>query len=270
MLRSSFLPSAAALLLAACASNPDQHVRALGSVGKFADLELTYEASVSTLAWNVTDLDIDEESAPQEAEQFVRIETRTVVLTDAEVTALLGSERGGAWSIKTNRNRARAWFDRAAESTKQEQQALTLYPDRQSYMTVANQTAFIESFDIKGTARELIADPVISVACEGIAFIAVGSPSENGDSVRVEATLERHDLADPIATLEVHLPKIFAPFTIQRPVTTHQRAEVTADLARDEAVVMAIPRAGDQTHMDVVLLTATAIAGNKAKADPQD
>ena len=259
-----------ALALCACASGPNSSVSGLRSVGEFADLELTYKASVSTLVWDATQLKFEELSDAEEFESFVRIETRTAVLTHAEVAALLGSERGGAWSIKTSRQRAQAWFDRVHETTQQERRALTLAPGQQNYVTVASQKAFIESFDIKGSSVQLVADPVIAVACEGVVLFATGTPLEDMSGVRIEAALERHDLEDPMATLEVELPWGVAPVEIQRPVTTHQRAEVTTELTPKEAVVLAIPRSGDPEHMDVVLLTAKTVTGNKSPDEPQE
>ncbi len=258
---------AALFLAASCASSPQPSTEGLGTVGEFAEVDLTYEASVSTVVWSAEDLEFDVPEDLDQVERYVRVETRTAELTRAEVAALLGSERDHAWSIKTSRDRARRWFDRARETTNQQQQALTLVPGHKSYTSVCNQVAFIESFEVKGSAAELVAEPVISVANEGVVFFATASPSEDGSSVALDAAFERHGLTKPFPTLEVDLPWLVSPAEIQRPVTTHQRVEVLTDLGPDEAVVTAIPRAGDPEHMDVVFLTAKTVDRDGAEVN---
>lgn len=262
-MRLHLLVPAAALLLASCAStaSPSVSVREGHAIlGDFNKTPHTYEASASGSVWQPANRELENGKDYASWEPAIEIRSRTMVLTGAQVIALVGDARMGAWTIRASLAEVQEAF---APFGGHSMQMMTLHANQEGQITTQKQTAFVESFQMVASSTHMIADPVVAVASEGSLLRATGTPVGDSGSVRVVAQVELHELASPIATHEVQVPGATTPVSVQLPVTTHQMLSFTEVLSPDEAIVGALPVTGDPTRMNIFVLTAIEREGPK-------
>jgi len=129
---------------------------------------------------------------------------------------------------------------------------------------VSNQRAFVESFDVVGDGAALIADPVVSVARDGMHFLF--RATLDGEAVDLEFTAELAHIQQLERARAVQLP-VGAPVHIQQPVTVLQRVETAGSLAGGRQLVVCTPSA-ERGNSYLLLVTAEEVAARGDGRDP--
>ena len=121
-------------------------------------------------------------------------------------------------------------------------------------ITVADQVAYVERFEVTGDGTALLADPVVGVASSGMLLDLTALPTPSG--VQLTATAETADLQLHEGGREVQLPSAGTTVQLQQPVTVVQRVETSGVLAPGRQLALCAP-ATEPDRSVVHLLTAT-------------
>lgn len=116
---------------------------------------------------------------------------------------------------------------------------LLLRPGARGSLSIADQTAFIESFKVVKAEPGLLADPVIGIATEGLEVELIATPE--GPAVRVDVLATYADVRLESSERELTLPGTQTPVTLQQPVTLLQKVETEGLLAEDRLLMVVAP-----------------------------
>ena len=117
---------------------------------------------------------------------------------------------------------------------------LGVFAERTSYIAVANQIAFISSFEVEKSGDVLVADPVVDVLQDGVVArvrVSPAAPAANG-ALELEIALAMTDVEHPIQDAEAHIPGSAVPVKLQLPIACRQELRSTFALASDECAVL--------------------------------
>ena len=235
--------------LVSCASPRSSTVEPLES---WEDIAVDYQAFAPGRG-------LEMEGAPEptdlfEIDVFIELSATYAEVNVTEVERLLGDARRGSWAVATTRLAA----ERAVRDHQVQRQKLMTAHGQRGYVSIANQVAFVDRFEVKANRTTSIADPVIETVAEGTKLVSRGEATESG-AVDLELEFLSHELMKPIATQRLSLPGAHTPVTIQRPVTTEQSTKCRATLEKDEALLVAIPFAGESERVMLVAVTAISV-----------
>jgi hypothetical protein len=260
----------ASLALTACASTERAPLPPLDAP---ADVAVDYDARVAPGIWEPADegFDAGPEVDLESVETFVDLGATFIVLDADQVEDLFGARRYGPWAVTTSRHSGARVLDALAADITHSQNLAVAEGQRGSIL-IARQTAFIEGFEIEHEGTSMIADPVVNVATDGMKldFLA----QVDGDSIELEIEFVQSELQRPIGDVDVMLPSLHVPTTIQQPITSQQTLRVVPTLEPRQALLLCMPVPGESGRFlighvtaEVVLTDDVAPGGEEDPAD---
>lgn len=107
----------------------------------------------------------------------------------------------------------------------------------QAWVTLVQQTAYLEGFTYKRAPNTVIADPEVGVFHSGIALGAIPAHSALAGEASIEFNLTMSDLLD-METVTAEFPRNTAPLSMQVPVFSQQNLRGQVNLAPDEVAFL--------------------------------
>ncbi len=224
------------LLFAGCASPPVSIVL----LEERSEWPVRYRASASSATWGSGDVSSDEASSaragvPPSSPQIV-LECQTLRAPTTCVNAWSQDARA-VYGLDVPRGAVDALLQ-APDVEVVTAPRIVLSSGARGTIELANQRAFVASFDVVGAGAALIADPVVSVARDGLRMDIKAAVADEG--IELEFSAELVQLQQLAAGRPVQLP-VGAPVHIQQPVTVLQQVETKGVLARDRQLVVCTP-----------------------------
>lgn len=134
---------------------------------------------------------------------------------------------------------------------------LTVYARQRANVTILDQTAYVETFDVQQHGYDVIADPVVSVLQSGVVVELCAAP--DGDDALLAYRVLVSDLVRPIPTREVAISSE-TPGTVQLPKTTCSEVAGVRLVAPGLWTRLATLSAGSRTvDLDVRLVPAEIV-----------
>jgi len=228
-----------ALALASCASAPERP--GLPGLVHQGNFPVEYRAQLRSV--NPLDGLLDQGPFIQGDgdEEIVEVAC-TIVSLDREAAEELTGwaiDRPHAWS--TTRKAAYEFTEAAQDARGAEvvsEQLLALYDGQTGYVTVLNQIAYIEGFDVEYGEHQTIADPSIGVATDGVVLTLRTELLPEMEKTALDVSLQIADLERPIHVVEAQLPGMLTPVSIQQPVCSSQTMNAAVEIGPEECLVL--------------------------------
>ena len=254
--------SLALATLAACAGPADRTLQPVES----DPWPIAYSADAFSGAWSAA----PREEGPEEASSleramngdpnpepafpggWVMIECRTLTAPTARVAEWAGHQHA-AFAADVSAEDAER-LARAEPADVLTAPRIMLAWGSRGTITVADQVAYVERFEVTGDGTALLADPVVGVASSGMLLDLTALPAPSG--VQLTATAETADLQLHEGGREVQLPPAGTTVQLQQPVTVVQRVETSGVLAPGRQLALCAP-ATEPGRSVVHLLTAS-------------
>ena len=260
------LTSSLALALAACAGPADRTLQPVES----DPWPISYSADAFSGAWSAAPRGEGTEEGPEEVSSleramngdpspepafpggWVMIECRTLTAPTARVAEWAGHQHA-AFAADVSAEDAER-LARAEPADVLTAPRIMLAWGSRGTITVADQVAYVERFEVTGDGTALLADPVVGVASSGMLLDLTALPTPSG--VQLTATAETADLQLHEGGREVQLPSAGTTVQLQQPVTVVQRVETSGVLAPGRQLALCAP-ATEPGRSVVHLLTAS-------------
>jgi len=241
-----------------------------------ASAPVTYHAELTSHAVRVGDLGAQWSSEmPVDASAdgdapVVDVRLRMISLPFDVAAGALGYRTHGKQAIVVDRAAAGRLIEQlVAEGRATELSAprLATYAGQTGSLSITNQIAYIESFRVDATDDQLIADPNVGVAEDGMLLtVEPGFVGPDGDTIELMLELASVQLARPIESIEARIPGATMPVTLQTPLSMSQRLATLVRLAPDEAVVLGGLAGREADEFVFAIVTAERLVGEPATA----
>lgn len=137
---------------------------------------------------------------------------------------------------------------------------LSMFDGQRGTITIADQTAYVSGFEIKGVGTARVADPVIQQIASGWTLGVKPTLGKDGD-VNVEVKMLMSEAVRPIPERSVRL--FGGSIRIQTPTMFNQQLKAAGTISKGRVVALT-GLCGVEGEVIVVLLT-----GREVKADPE-
>lgn len=173
---------------------------------------------------------------------------------------------GGVVALEEMQRTLGAMVD-AGDATLVNEPRLVVFEGSRASMTVANQTAFVDHFDLERTSSASLMDPEIGVFMSGL-LIDMVPQGRNGDGkLELEFRLTLSELLE-MNEVESRAPISGSSLTLQVPVFMRQDLNGLLTLADDEAIVLPVLYGeGNQRLLIVVHAKSVAVPDEAPAAE---
>ena len=226
------------LLLASCASTSPVPLALLET----RSLEsVDYEAQLAPGAVKLRELDFPDSPPAADPTLYADIATKLVHLDEATAARIFGWPAHAKQALRVDRRAADELLeslDAQRELAGVDSQRFIVQSGELGEVAETNQIAYLERFDLLATDHQVLADPKVGVAEDGILLQVRPRVGPEGEPIELSLALNVLYLERPIAARQASLPGAFSPVTLQLPVTTRQTLRSTARLGPDDALIV--------------------------------
>lgn len=221
----------------------------------FENIELAYDGAVSSRGLpGIPLLENDQLDG-----EVVQIECQVFEIDRDSAAQVIGPEQFYLRADRVDRDAAQRLFDELGAEGAHDlalNPILSLHRGGQGHITVTNQTAYVESFEIRTQGAATIGDPVIGVAHDGLLMEIEAKPGEFGSPLEFHFQLSMAQLQRPIQETTSRMPGLHIPMTIQTPIYATQRIGLDTTLGSSEALLVGPLPAFDGDRPLLILITA--------------
>ena len=188
------------------------------------------------------------------------------------LSELFGSPQGWLRADRVDRARAEALFSELGARLYQNpflSPKLTLRRGDRGYITVSNEVAFIESFELRPTGHTTLGDPKVGVARDGFGVEIESSEGDAQAPCEFNFRLSLAQLQRPIQEATSRLPGLHTPMTVQTPIFATQQVELKTELREQDALLVGPIPAFEGDRSLLVMVTVCPVEP-KLEADPGD
>lgn len=234
---------AAAAALAACRSAAPAPVD-IEPLKPLARVDVEYRALLAGGGFEMKHAEPASDSEPGTSEAYVALQCHLLEVSDAVADALLSELGPGIQGAVVARADARRLLDLREQHSGLElatSPRLSVREGVHGSISVRDQTALVQSYEMKPSAGGLMADPVVTVAVEG-ALLDLVARDADAEGVEVDLELVLSDLQGPPVEARGTLPGTRERLTLQLPVFATQRLKARARIGRDQTLAIgAVP-----------------------------
>ena len=172
---------------------------------------------------------------------IVDLHVRIVTLEARAAERALGWSNLAGMAVRVERAAGDALLSELVESGLAEEvnaPRLSMVAGRPAYISVSNQVAYLERFELVAEGALAVGDPAVGVAEEGLLLTAWPDLPTASGLVPLELELVVASLEAPMHTRSAHLPGTAEEVSLQAPLTTSQKVSTAVLLAPDDLLVL--------------------------------
>ncbi len=137
---------------------------------------------------------------------------------------------------------------------------LSLVAGHGGYISVSNQVAYLERFELVAYGRDCVADPAVGVAEEGFLLKAHPEQPSAAGGVPLQLELVVASLEQPMRERTVALPGSGALVSLQSPLSTSQKLATELELGPDDLLILGGLPASEPGEYLFLFLTCGVLA----------
>jgi hypothetical protein len=229
----------------------------LAELGSRAGQQAPVEVAVETAPG------AEAEVAAVPEELIVDLHVRIVTLEAQAAERALGWSSLAGMAVRVERAAGNALVEELVQSglaTEVNAPRLSMVAGRPAYISISNQVAYLERFELVAEGTVCAGDPEVGVAEEGLLLTAWPDLPTAGGLVPLELELVLARLEAPMHTRSARLPGVETDVSLQAPLTTSQKLSTAVLLAPDDLLVLGGVPAEDAGRLLFVFATCEVLA----------
>lgn len=262
------------LLAASCSSDSEWRRYDVEPIQSLGPLEFDYAGEISSTglpepAGFPRDAAVDD----GKESDFLRLRARVVSLPREMSAEVLGPEFTAQQARLVGRAAGETLFERLEaipHSSVEHAFELKVRRGTSSHASVSNQTAYVESFDLRITGGLAFADPCVRTARDGMQLTLETEDGAAGSVAGYRLELRVSQLQRPIAESKGNLPGLDTPIRVQTPLFTSQALAMRATTSEDEACLLGPIPWFDDDGVLLVLITADVLPEGEPAVRPAE
>lgn len=197
------------------------------------------EAPLETAVEGAPGAEAGGDAAPEGV--LVDIHVRVVTLESSAAERALGWSNLAGMAVRVEREAGDALLSELVEAgraTEINAPRLSMLAGRPAYISISNQVAYLERFEVVAEGQLAVGDPAVGVAEEGLLLTAWPEEPTAGGLIPLQLELVVARLEAPMHTRSAHLPGTAEEVSLQAPLTTSQKLSTAVLLAPDDLLVL--------------------------------